>query len=124
MLTHVLSVCRVVQSSTQAVESKDGKCRITEVDTVSGDVIANCRKGKLIFFYEVIIKVKWTGETPDGEVCNGTAEIPNLSEEQDIDDIEFHVKLTSDETPERRKVSHLFWLGPLNKDPLVSAGLA
>jgi len=47
------------------------------------------------------------GETDDGTTVNGTAEIPNLSEEEDIDDVEFHVKLTSDETVARRKVKEL-----------------
>lgn len=27
---------------------------MTEVDSITGDAIANCRKGKLIFFYELV----------------------------------------------------------------------
>jgi len=67
-------------------------------------VIANQRKGKLIFFYEVVVKLKWKGETADGTAVNGTIDCINLSEENDDDDLEFVTKLTSDETPERRKV--------------------
>eukprot|EP00041_Stephanoeca_diplocostata_P016092 m.312994 g.312994 ORF g.312994 m.312994 type:complete len:351 (-) comp20250_c0_seq1:244-1296(-) len=88
-------------------DGKGNSCQTTEVDSIEGDVIANCRKGKLIFFYEVVIKMKWKGETADGTKVNGTLTIPNLSEEQDIDDIDVNVKLTSDETPERRKVKDL-----------------
>lgn len=51
--------------------------------------------------------MKWKGETADGTKVNGTLTIPNLSEEQDIEDIDVDVKLTSDETPDRRKVKDL-----------------
>ena len=48
------------------------------------------RKGKLFFFYEFVIKIKWSGHTltdPDNK-CNGTMEIVNLSDENDIDNID------------------------------------
>jgi len=89
------------------VEGPGGSARITEVESITGDVIANCRKGKLIFFYEVVIKLKWSGECDDGTKVNGTATIPNLSEEQDIEDIEVQVKLVSDESAARKKVKEL-----------------
>ena len=49
------------------------------------------------------------GKTKDGTVCNGTLSIPNLSEEycDDMDDIQVDVTLTSDDTPERRKVKDI-----------------
>jgi activator of HSP90 ATPase len=90
-----------------AVEDSSGKARISEVAGIEGDVIANQRKGKLIFFYEVVVKLKWKGETADGTAVNGTIDCINLSEENDDDDLEFVTKLTSDETPERRKVKEL-----------------
>ena len=57
------------------------------------------RKAKLIFFYEFVIKLKWKGKilTPflttigaakDSTTASGTIEIPNLSEENDIDEID------------------------------------
>lgn len=90
-----------------AVEDTSGKARISEVDDITGDVIANQRKGKLIFFYEVTMKLKWKGETSDGTTVNGNISCDNLSEENDADDLEFTTKMTSDETPERRKVKDL-----------------
>jgi len=84
-----------------------GEATLTEVDSITGDCIANCRKGKLIFFYELVIKMKWKGKTADGTIVNGTLEIPNLSEEQDIEDIDVNVTLTSDNTSDRRKVKDL-----------------
>lgn len=65
------------------------------------------RKAKLIFFYELVVKLKWKGEAADGSAAAGTASIPNLSEENDMDEIEFEVALTSDRTPEREKVKEL-----------------
>ena len=57
------------------------------------------RKGKLIFFYEWNIKLKWTGKvTPpdpdpddvieEGEEYSGHIQIPNVSEENEIDEID------------------------------------
>jgi len=90
-----------------AVDDANGKARVTEVDSIEGDVIANMRKGKLIFFYEVEIKLKWKGESKDGQKINGSIFIPNLSEENDADDLDFQVKASSEETPEKKKVKEL-----------------
>jgi activator of HSP90 ATPase len=86
-----------------------GEASLSAVDSITGDCCANQRKGKLIFFYELVIKMKWKGKTKDGTVCNGTLSIPNLSEEycDDMDDIQVDVTLTSDDTPERRKVKDI-----------------
>jgi activator of HSP90 ATPase len=90
------------------VEGDVGHATISEVSSITGDAIANCRKGKLIFFYELVIELKWKGETSNGTKVNGKCKIPNLSEEQDIeDDVEVQVQLISDDTPERRKVKEL-----------------
>ena len=92
------------------------------------------RKGKLIFFYEFNITVKWTGSrnpsqaaqcspgagrTPDDVVVNGTVTIPNLSEENSMSEIDvcartctmsvphpeqIQVVMTSDSTAERDRV--------------------
>ena len=49
----------------------------------------NNRKGKLIFFYEWDIVLKWTGRLKGGEnEVEGTIDIPNLSEENDISEID------------------------------------
>ena len=55
------------------------------------------RKGKLFFFYEFVIKIKWSGHTltdPENK-CTGTMEIVNLSDENDIDniDVSYHLYL-------------------------------
>jgi len=65
------------------------KCNITEVQKCEGEAVANNRKGKLIFFYEWDIVLKWTGRLEGGEnEVEGTISIPNLSEENDISEID------------------------------------
>jgi activator of HSP90 ATPase len=70
------------------------KCRITEVHKCEGEAIANNRKGKLIFFYEWDIVLNWTGRLKGGEQeTEGTVNIPNLSEENDVTEIDVSLHL-------------------------------
>lgn len=72
-----------------------GKCSITEVSSIEGEALANNRKGKLIFFYEWVIKCNWNGNVNgEAEETTGTLEIPNLSEENTADEINVDVSLT------------------------------
>lgn len=68
-------------------------CKITEIDKIKGEASANNRKGKLIFFYEWNLNLKWEGRMAgsEQEVVKGEIEIPNLSEENSIDDIEVSI---------------------------------
>ena len=53
------------------------------------------RKGKLFFFYEFVIKIKWSGHTltdPDNK-CTGSIEVVNLSDENDIDSIDVSINV-------------------------------
>jgi len=74
-----------------------GNVILEEVDKIEGEARANNRKGKLIFFYEWEIAVKWKGHAngKDTEVT-GKIEIPNLSEEhEDMEDVDVDVTLTT-----------------------------
>jgi len=78
-------------------EPKVGNVAIEEVEKVEGEARANNRKGKLIFFYEWDISLKWKGfaNGKDVEVL-GKIDIPNLSEEhEDMEDVDVDVSLTS-----------------------------
>lgn len=44
-----------------SVENDVGTCEVTEVSKVEGEASINNRKGKLIFFYEWVLKATWTG---------------------------------------------------------------
>jgi len=76
---------------------KVGNVVIEEVDKCDGEARANNRKGKLIFFYEWEITLKWKGHVngSDKEVT-GKIEIPNLSEEHDdMKDVDVDISLTT-----------------------------
>lgn len=81
------------------------KCRIVQVEKVDGEATANNRKGKLIFFYEWNVVLNWDGCLADGEpTYKGKVTIPNLSEENDLDDIDITISIDeSSEESERLK---------------------
>lgn len=81
------------------IETDEGKVKITEVTKIDGEAYANNRKAKLIFFYEWVITLEWTGTVKDDDkVWKGKIEIPNLSEENDAD--ELSVLVTTDKESE------------------------
>ncbi|PSN29287.1 hypothetical protein C0J52_27998 [Blattella germanica] len=80
------------------------KCEITELDKCEGEAVANNRKGKLIFFYEWDIVLKWTGKLEGGEKeAEGTITIPNLSEENDVSEVDVSVSVKNS-SPEADKL--------------------
>lgn len=79
------------------VENEEGKCEVTEVNKLDGEASINNRKGKLIFFYEWTIKLNWTGTSKSGVQYKGHVEIPNLSDENSVDEVEISVSLAKDE---------------------------
>ncbi|XP_061467829.1 activator of 90 kDa heat shock protein ATPase homolog 1 [Rhineura floridana] len=78
-------------------ENEEGICEVTEVSQLDGEASINNRKGKLIFFYEWTIKLAWTGTSNTGVKYKGHVEIPNLSDENEVNEIEISVSLAKDE---------------------------
>ncbi|XP_053445518.1 putative activator of 90 kDa heat shock protein ATPase homolog 2 isoform X2 [Nycticebus coucang] len=75
-----------------AVENEAGCCEISELKQVEGEASCSSRKGKLIFFYEWNIRLGWKGIIKESGVKHrGLIEIPNLSEENEVDDYEVNV---------------------------------
>ncbi|KAG7167827.1 Activator of 90 kDa heat shock protein ATPase 1-like [Homarus americanus] len=73
--------------------------RITlkELTKCEGEATVSNRKGKLIFFYEWVLHIDWMAtsyEDPKKDI-KGTIEIPNLSEENDPDEIDVSVSLSA-----------------------------
>jgi activator of HSP90 ATPase len=65
------------------------------VQKCEGEAVANNRKGKLIFFYEWDIVLNWAGTLKGGEQeAEGTINIPNLSEENDVSEIDVSLHLS------------------------------
>jgi len=72
------------------IETTMGTCRITELEKCEGDASANNRKAKIIIFFEWEIRLKWKAKlnNTEGDRIDGTIEIPNLSDENGIDDLD------------------------------------
>ncbi|KAM3861142.1 activator of 90 kDa heat shock protein ATPase homolog 1-like [Diretmus argenteus] len=79
------------------VEGSEGVCQLTEVSKLEGEASINNRKGKLIYFYEWVLKASWLGTSKTGIKYKGNLEVPNLSDENDMDDLDITVSLCKDE---------------------------
>ncbi|XP_053470787.1 activator of 90 kDa heat shock protein ATPase homolog 1a isoform X2 [Ictalurus furcatus] len=79
------------------VENQDGFCQITDVSSIEGEASINNRKGKLIFFYEWTIKASWTGTSKNGIKYKGNVEVMNLSDENDMDDLDICITACKDQ---------------------------
>jgi len=83
-----------------------GKVTFTEMSKCEGEATVNNRKGKLIFFYEWVLKVDWkaTPEEDENKEVKGSISVPNLSEENDVDEVDVNISITSGgETAEKFK---------------------
>lgn len=93
-------------------EINDGNLnsKIIEFDRLQGEATANNRKGKLIFFYEWDLVLKWQGkllnDTDPKAKVDGKITIPNLSEENDLDEID--ITVTVDESNEKSELLKQF----------------
>jgi len=90
-----------------------GNVIIEEVEKCEGEARANNRKGKLIFFYEWDITLKWKGNANGKDVeVTGKIDIPNLSEEHsDMKDVDIDVTLTT-KGPEATLLKEMLRKGP------------
>lgn len=61
------------------------------MEKCEGEAVANNRKGKLIFFYEWNMVLKWISDEISSKNVEGKINIPNLSEENDISEIDVSI---------------------------------
>nr|CAD7403336.1 unnamed protein product [Timema poppensis] len=96
------------------MESDIAKCKVTEIEKCEGEAVVNNRKGKLIFFYEWDLKIKWKGSLKDEDEkeIEGSAHIPNLSEENDVSDLD--VKMQTNNRPSDNVTSSNLYTTTLN----------
>lgn len=66
-------------------------CIIVEIEKCEGEAVANNRKGKLIFFYEWDIVLHWISTIESDKKIEGKINIPNLSEENDISEVDVSI---------------------------------
>ncbi|XP_015435744.1 PREDICTED: activator of 90 kDa heat shock protein ATPase homolog 1 [Dufourea novaeangliae] len=87
------------------IEGDEVSCTVTEVEKCEGEATANNRKGKLIFFYEWNIILKWIFNGKSDKKIEGKINIPNMSEENDISEVDIEITL-KDSTDEGEMVKH------------------
>ncbi|KAL9703825.1 hypothetical protein quinque_007343 [Culex quinquefasciatus] len=86
------------------------EAKVVEIEKMDGEATANNRKGKLIFFYEWNIVLKWKGVCDDEDVT-GKVTIPNLSEENDIDEVELTVSVDSSNNASEKLKQFMYNIG-------------
>lgn len=73
----------------------EGSVRISEMTTCTGEASVNNRKGKVIYFFEWNIVLKWAGKTEmSNDNITGKIEIDNISEENTADEVDITTKQT------------------------------
>nr|CAH7763029.1 unnamed protein product [Callosobruchus chinensis] len=81
-----------------AVKTDAADLKIVEVESMEGEASANNRKGKLIFFYEWDLVLKWKGSlTGSDKQYSGKIKIPNLSEENDVSELDIQIAVETDD---------------------------
>lgn len=93
-----------------AIDKNGISCVIDSIDSCTGEATANNRKGKLIFFYEWNIVLKWSGLLPGtSDKHTGKATIPNLSEEYNINEIEITITIDQSNNEEADRLKQFMY---------------
>lgn len=83
-----------------------GKVTIDSIGTVQGEACISNRKAKLIYIYDWDIELKWKGcVNGKDQVVNGMIRIPNLSDENDTDEIDVSVTVNDDDMKSHSEIS-------------------
>lgn len=87
-------------------QSNIGKATIESLGTVQGEACINNRKAKLIYIYDFDIELKWSGRVNGkDQLVNGIIRIPNLSDENDTDEIDVSVTVNDDDKKAHPEIS-------------------
>ncbi|KAI9019368.1 activator of Hsp90 ATPase [Phycomyces nitens] len=94
--------------------------KITALETITGDVDLNQRKGKLITIFDVALTYAWKGTLADGTEVSGKIFIPEVAHDTDSDDYVFDVTIDEDK-PAKHVVRGLIKkeLGPVLSEKLA-----
>ncbi|KAK2889723.1 hypothetical protein Q8A73_018023 [Channa argus] len=91
------------------VKGPEGMCQVTDVNKLDGEATINNRKGKLIF-YEWQLRASWLGTSSSGVKYRGMVDVSNLSDENDLDDLDISVSLHKDQ-PNTPLLDLMRWSG-------------
>lgn len=74
--------------------------------TVQGEACINNRKAKLIYIWDWDFELKWRGNlSGQDQVVSGIIRIPNLSDENDLDEIDVRVVVNEDDRKDHPEIS-------------------
>jgi len=91
----------------QTIEKGPLKVQLKEFKKLEGDATANNRKAKLIFLYDWQIEISFSATVSGSELeYKGVLEIPNLSDENDADEIDLNV-IVETRGPHEAELRHL-----------------
>lgn len=81
------------------------ECKVTEVNSVTGDCDLNQRKGKIITIYDLVINLNWEGKSSNGEIWKGKVNIPEFMHDSiSNNDITFEISLNDEVCKESLQV--------------------
>ncbi|KAK9476237.1 activator of Hsp90 ATPase [Lipomyces japonicus] len=91
-----------------SVKSDNASVNISSLDSLTGDVDVNQRKGKVISLFDVKLVLGFKGEVEGGEESevSGSITIPEVAYDTEQDEYVFHISLTA-ETKEKQPVKEL-----------------
>uniref|UniRef100_A0A914CWG5 Activator of Hsp90 ATPase AHSA1-like N-terminal domain-containing protein n=1 Tax=Acrobeloides nanus TaxID=290746 RepID=A0A914CWG5_9BILA len=90
-----------------SIEKGAVKVDLTEFKKIDGEATANNRKAKLIFLYEWQLEIKILARVSGSDIeYKGYLEIPNLSDENDADEIDVTLHLET-QGPHEAEIRHL-----------------
>lgn len=97
----------------KSIEKGSIKISYTEFNKLEGEATANNRKAKLIFLFEWIMEIKFSATVSGSDVeYKGVVEVPNLSDENQADEVDTVVNLET-KGPHEAEIRHM-----LSKDGL------
>ncbi|CAD5231715.1 unnamed protein product [Bursaphelenchus xylophilus] len=97
----------------RSIEKGPIKVLLKEFKKIEGDATANNRKAKLIFLFDWILEIKYVANVAGSDLeYKGVLEIPNLSDENEADEVDLNVTIET-KGPHEAEIRHL-----LNKEGL------
>lgn len=80
------------------IENSSYTSKIDSLGTIQGEACINNRKAKLIYIYDWDLELKFTGRaTGQEKSIGGIIKVPNLSDENDTDEIDVSVTINEDD---------------------------
>lgn len=89
-------------------QSNIGKAEIESLGTVQGEACISNRKARLIYIWDWDLELKWTGRVNGkDQAVQGIIKVPNLSNENELDEIDVQVTVTDDSKKDHPEIAEV-----------------